>query len=239
MQSNVASLSFTIVLLLCSAAFAGLDQFQETKTGGAMYGEGDFWAQTFTAGLEGILDRVDLGMYVADNSIPTTVEIRTTAGGVPTDTILGSVLVPASVLKTGLGWRSIDLLPLEIASTPGTMYAIVIWNTDPSPEGTNAISLNWGSDGVDLYTRGSVWKSLFGVDHWSQYAYGPADLQFRTYVRPSMTCTDYPVADFNKDCRVDSADLAIFLDGWLECNLDPPEDCWDYRKPWPRIASGE
>jgi hypothetical protein len=39
-------------------------------------------------------------------------------------------------------------------------------------------------------------------------------------------CTAFPAMDFNRDCKVDFADLAIFADGWLECNLDPPETCW-------------
>lgn len=234
MKRSVASLSCTIVLLAFSAAFAGLDQFQETQTGGAMYGDGEYWAQTFTAGLEGILDRVELGMYVGDNSIPTTVEIRTTAGGVPTATILGSVLIPPGGLRSGLGWNSIDFSSLHIASTPGTTYAIVIWNNDPSPEGTNGLMVNWASDGIDLYPRGALYWSMEiapGVYQWHRYPSSqvPADVQFRTYVKIGIpaTCTEYPAMDFNKDCKVDFRDLAIFLDSWLECNLDPPEACWE------------
>ena len=39
-------------------------------------------------------------------------------------------------------------------------------------------------------------------------------------------CTEYPVMDFNKDCKVDFNDLAIFCRSWLDCNLDPPHVCW-------------
>lgn len=38
-------------------------------------------------------------------------------------------------------------------------------------------------------------------------------------------CTSYPVMDFNKDCVVDQADLDIFMEHWLECNLDPNDSC--------------
>ena len=41
------------------------------------------------------------------------------------------------------------------------------------------------------------------------------------------TCTEYPVMDFNQDCRVEFQDLAEFSASWLECNLDPPEVCWE------------
>ncbi|UCG58587.1 MAG: right-handed parallel beta-helix repeat-containing protein [Phycisphaerales bacterium] len=44
--------------------------------------------------------------------------------------------------------------------------------------------------------------------------------------RPA-TCTAYPAMDFNQDCKVDFRDFAIFVQSWLECNLDPPEACWD------------
>ncbi len=38
-------------------------------------------------------------------------------------------------------------------------------------------------------------------------------------------CRQYPVADFNKDCRVDFADFAFFASEWLACNYDPVTMC--------------
>jgi hypothetical protein len=38
-------------------------------------------------------------------------------------------------------------------------------------------------------------------------------------------CTQYPEMDFNRDCKVDQADLDIFMQHWLECNLDDPNLC--------------
>ena len=40
-------------------------------------------------------------------------------------------------------------------------------------------------------------------------------------------CTELPAMDYNQDCKVDFADLAVFCLSWLECNLDPPEACWE------------
>ena len=40
-------------------------------------------------------------------------------------------------------------------------------------------------------------------------------------------CIEYPAMDFNKDCKVDFQDFAIFCQSWLECNLDPPSACWE------------
>jgi hypothetical protein len=41
-----------------------------------------------------------------------------------------------------------------------------------------------------------------------------------------VVCTQRPAMDFNDDCKVDFKDLAIFMQSWLECNLVPPEACW-------------
>jgi len=39
-------------------------------------------------------------------------------------------------------------------------------------------------------------------------------------------CTEYPEMDFNNDCKVDQLDLELFMEHWLECNLDPQDACW-------------
>ena len=39
-------------------------------------------------------------------------------------------------------------------------------------------------------------------------------------------CLYSPKMDFTGDCRVNLADLAIFLQSWLECNLLPEEACF-------------
>jgi hypothetical protein len=44
---------------------------------------------------------------------------------------------------------------------------------------------------------------------------------------PGAFCVEYPTMDFNGDCKVDFSDLAIFLNHWLECTLDPPSACWE------------
>ncbi len=43
---------------------------------------------------------------------------------------------------------------------------------------------------------------------------------------PDYSCTPQITGDFDRNCAVDIYDLAIFCQHWLECNLDPPEDCW-------------
>jgi len=40
-------------------------------------------------------------------------------------------------------------------------------------------------------------------------------------------CREQPRMDFTGDCRVDMADLAVFAESWLECNLIPESACWE------------
>lgn len=40
-------------------------------------------------------------------------------------------------------------------------------------------------------------------------------------------CSEYPMMDSNEDCKVDFADFIKFASEWLNCNLDPPEGCWE------------
>ncbi|MHC4088383.1 MAG: right-handed parallel beta-helix repeat-containing protein [Planctomycetota bacterium] len=40
-------------------------------------------------------------------------------------------------------------------------------------------------------------------------------------------CVNPPSMDTNGDCKIDFIDFAGFASQWLECNLDPPEACWE------------
>jgi hypothetical protein len=42
----------------------------------------------------------------------------------------------------------------------------------------------------------------------------------------SKKCTTPIPVDFDGDCKVGFSDFAIFCLSWLQCNLDPPEACW-------------
>ena len=42
-----------------------------------------------------------------------------------------------------------------------------------------------------------------------------------------VECNPPIKADINGDCKVDLRDLAEMGQAWLQCNLDPPEACWE------------
>ena len=72
-----------------------------------------------------------------------------------------------------------------------------------------------------------VFVSLLGWDAGRQILSGNGSYfdDFSLTISDAI-CIRQPTMDFNGDCKVDFKDLAIFLESWLECNLDPPEACW-------------
>lgn len=45
--------------------------------------------------------------------------------------------------------------------------------------------------------------------------------------KPKPFCKEKLQGDVNGDCKVDFADFAIMASHWMECNLEPPEACWE------------
>jgi hypothetical protein len=161
---------FVSTFVFCSGALAAptLDQFQESQNSGVGLSNGIALAQTFTAGLSGTLDHVQIGFNPL--AYPTTVEIRQTVGGMPTGTLLGSVLLDSDF---GAGWRTADFSSLGISITSGTEYAFVVWNDDASF--STSVYVQW--DGAS-YPSGQCW--LYSNGAWEPMC--DADCLFRTYV---------------------------------------------------------
>ena len=171
-------------LLAPGVALAGtLDQQQTDGSGGnsAIFsGQSD--AQTFTAGLSGGVDQVDLQLQKALTPTPLSVEIRNVSGGVPGDMVLASQSVPGSSVP-----GSPAFVPIHFANpapvVAGTQYAIVAYSSTNitndygwsySPNGANPYA---GGEG--LYTSNSppsgAWSPPFGMSAMT-------DLVFKTYV---------------------------------------------------------
>jgi hypothetical protein len=90
--------------------------------------------QTFTAGMTGLLDRVDIYMNreAITPDAPVTVAIESASGNLPTGTILASAAVPATdVPQTdghSAGWVTVTFsLPATVNA--GTQYALVLSST--------------------------------------------------------------------------------------------------------------
>jgi hypothetical protein len=165
-----------------------LDQSQTDTSGGSVPITGPNFltgpaseAQTFTAGLTGGLDRVDLHLLGVSVTGPLTVEIRDTSGGLPGSTVLASASVPASSVPTSFSWIEVDFAsPAPVTS--GTQYAIVAYTADTGQFG----GYRWSAGNGDVYSGGAGWRSFASPPSttWSGLT---ADLAFKTYVSPSAS----------------------------------------------------
>lgn len=85
-----------------------------------------------------------------------------------------------------------------------------------------------------LLPEGSSWELMEARDinnngqivGWG-FINGEAHAFLLTPVPGSPICLGRPAMDFNKDCRVDFQDFALFTQCWLDCNLDPQIACWE------------
>jgi hypothetical protein len=184
MRRVFVSFPLFVLLLSFSPAFSAvtLDQHQDLTNDQISFGRYPIgigpsdYGQTFTAGLSGLLDHIEVG---ASGSYPSTVEIRDTLAGVPGSNILGSVYMPAGFTS---GWNSIDFLSQNIAMSAGTMYSIVLWNDDFST--TDRINVEKWTLGVDPdpYPPGQLWYNMGGWFVCFVPSNDRYDMQFRTYI---------------------------------------------------------
>jgi hypothetical protein len=140
-------------------------------------------AQTFTAGLSGQLDRVDLALVRPSTTLgPLTVEIRNVDGGTPGTTVLASAVVED--VPTG-GPQPLGFVAVEFDSpapvVADSQYAIVAYTG-----GDNAY--RWGAANDAPYERGLAFTSVESPPStWGLLSSGNDDFAFRTYVGPADT----------------------------------------------------
>ena len=169
--------------LLPASAYAGTLDQQQADFGGGDFsiGTNQTAGETFTAGITGQVDQVDLAL--SEMGPPTAdliVEIRSVSGGVPTSTVLASTSIP----NTGI--PAVDaFVPITFASqasvTAGMQYAIVA--SSATPPGLNyrwaeAATANpyAGGNAVNMAPASSgIWNTA------------PQDLAFKTYVVPPVS----------------------------------------------------
>ena len=180
----ITAVAGAAALIPAAGASAGtLDQQQTLLNfGGLQVDSTNSKAQTFTAGLTGQLDQVDLALSGLGVTTPLTVQIRDGSATAPGDTVLASASVPTSAV-TG----SASFVPITFASpasvTAGTQYSIVALTNDSS-------SWFWYAGGpvhpISPYVGGRLYGSRTAPRRWAP---GPratlsADFEFKTYVAP-------------------------------------------------------
>jgi hypothetical protein len=171
-------------VLPASASAGTLDQQQTQQNTSVGVNSTQSLAQTFTAGLSGVLDRVDLllaGTGVGLPTAPMTVEIRDAPGGNPGTTVLASASVPSSAVALDSYAFVPATLAIPVNVSAGTQYAIVAYS---STDGTHTFI--WGLESVgDPYPPGAPFFQAVSPPGptWAPDALG-GDQAFKTYVTP-------------------------------------------------------
>jgi hypothetical protein len=175
--------SAALLLGVADSASAGTIDQQQTSSNANIGLQNDQTpAQTFTAGMSGRVDQVDLSLSkFGFPPNPVTVEIRNASGGQPGSTVLASTSIPLSAIGTTPAF-----VPATFAApapvTAGTQYSIVAWSH------TTGDAVGWNYQNSDLYPGGAMFKSSQIVPPsprgpWFGFAF---DLAFKTYVAPPL-----------------------------------------------------
>ena len=134
-------------------------------------------AQTFTAGLTGGLDQVDLKLSKTGTPTqPLTVEIRNAAAGSPGGTLLASGSIPASAAPATSEFVSLGFATPP-AVTAGTQYAIVAYTASANPN-----RWNWAVDATNPYAGGTAHFQAASPPGPTWIDQPGEDLSFKTYV---------------------------------------------------------
>jgi len=187
-------LTCAAVLLIVSGLAQGaiLDQAQEFVNGITTVGYyGSSYVQTFTAGISGQLDYIDLHAVgpsggTGDPGYPTTVGIVNVVGGKPA----GPVVAQVDSYRFKNGWNSISFLSQSVYLTAGTQYGIMLDNDDMDLGDEPTLGLSFGCSQVtQVYAGGLLWKGYPGLweDNWWTRPWTDVDACFRTYIVPEPT----------------------------------------------------
>jgi hypothetical protein len=220
--ASLAAAAMTALLLTSAApASAGtLDQQQTSQNSSIGLSSSQSPAQTFTAGISGRLDRVDLWLEKsATLPSPVTVEIRNTSAAEPGNTVLAAASVPDSAIGLSPG----SFVAITFAAPPpvavGTQYAIVAYNS------ANVARWRYQNTG-NPYSRGAAFVSGDDLPPDMGFSEIPgADMAFKTYVltpqptgKPTATCKGKPATKVGTDgpdeiVGTDERDVIAALDG--------------------------
>ena len=179
----VAIAAVAALVPAASASAGTLDQQQTISNFGGMQVDSAFSkGQTFTAGITGQLDQVDLALSGSGSpNSPLTAEIRDGSATGPGTTVLATASVPTSAVGGSESWVPITFTS-PAAVTAGTQYAIVAHSA-------SAGSWFWyagqGATPDSAYLGGRFFFSSVGPPAMGPWGSGsPADLEFKTYVVP-------------------------------------------------------
>jgi hypothetical protein len=182
---RLSIVAFAVVLLAApgtAKAQGTLDQSQTDGQGGSLVvSAGTDVAQTFTAGRNGNLVRVDLLLQLTPGTLPDAplfVEIFSVSDGEPGGDLLAATAIVPAAVPTSPDWRTL-VFNRPAPSSADTQYAIVA-SAPGVPPGQG---YRWFFGAGDPYPGGEgLFKTLIPLPQpWFPIG---GDMAFRTYVQP-------------------------------------------------------
>jgi hypothetical protein len=173
------------------------------------------WAgQTITAGITGQLTQVDLPIW-RQPDFDSGIHLQILNSSL---SVLGSVTVPSSSIRTGDGAFpppgadpfsvSIDLSGLGINVVAGQSFVIAARSTALFPAGIGGNGMNWLGLGGDPYGGGHQFVQFATTITDTSFGSAGADLGFRTYVLANPIDTTPPVLNLPASFAVDATNPA-------------------------------
>ena len=177
-NTTLAIITSASLLFTSSATSAAvLDQSQLTEDGGVAFWGELLQAQTFTAGISGRLDQLDMALSETPSTFNELVHVSIVEWNA---TVPGALLGSTDFYMddyTG----SVDLSSQNISLVSGNQYAFVLSNdlsyyNLPDPYRNTGIDVKWDTD---AYTGGSLWTA-YSDTNWQERT--GTDTLFATYV---------------------------------------------------------
>jgi TolB protein len=129
-----------------------------------------------------------------------------------------------------------NVIKFSICTEPNSQYTPtiggynVVW-VDSRNGNQDIFGYNLSTQTEFVVTDNSASQTFLAISEnivvWQDNRHGHYDIYATVLYGPDVPqCLSTPRGDLNGDCKVDFQDLAIFTQSWLECNLDPPEACF-------------
>jgi len=180
------------------AGASELEQSQGMVDSGLMITQTLAGWQTFTPGIGGKLDAVELVLQKSPcffppcgAGSPLIVDVVATSGGVPTDTVLGTASVPLASVLGSQTWVLADFSASDVHLDAGTLYALHLTSASPGGPAVDTIMARFQT-GLDPYAEGQLFDDLNsadGLDDPVTTDFPGSDFAFRTYMTGEL-CGD-------------------------------------------------
>lgn len=172
--------AFALISAPTRAALVMLDQYQESWNTSCDVGGNTMMAQTFTAGLTGILDHIEIGTPDFGFSAESTPVVTLYEGHPDGGSFLTSFTLSDGGRDEGFdNYRVLGDPTANIEVKADLMYSILLTTGSTWTAWVGALA----APRVDPYTDGALWAYDEGT--WKLYTEGSPsiyDMQFRTYV---------------------------------------------------------